>query len=78
MTTRELVEKLFEIDYANSDEIPVQSNGLKAYQGWVKSSGEAGDYEISSELAAIDESEFAAEWESLYSFEYNDEINGRR
>jgi hypothetical protein len=72
---KELAEKLFDIDAENES---VNSSGEKAYDGWLRSSGQAGDLSLCQELKEVNKNDFAMAWEELYEEEFSDEMNGRR
>jgi len=67
MTTeaKKLARDLYNDDMSRADEVPVERDGHKAYDGWLRGSGEAGDRDTSEALAAVDRDEFAAAWEDL-------------
>lgn len=64
-TAKQLAKILFTDDSGRAPEVPVERDGHRAYAGWVRAAGEAGDADTSRDLAAVDEDEFAAEWDRL-------------
>ena len=60
-----LAKILYTDDMGRADEVPVERDGLRAYDGWVRASGQAGDRQTADDLAAVDRAEFAAAWDAL-------------
>jgi len=65
MTAEKLAKSLFADDLGRADDVPVERDGERAYDGWVRAAGEAGDRETATALAGVDRSEFAAAWDAL-------------
>lgn len=64
ISARTLARQLLADDQERADEVPVQQDGHRAYDGWVKASSDAGDRDTADALAAVDRDEFAAAWEA--------------
>ena len=50
---------------SRADEVPVQRDGYRAYDGWRQASSDAGDADTREALEAVDRDDFAAEWTAL-------------
>jgi hypothetical protein len=79
-----LAKLLFDDDMGRADEVPIERDGSRAYDAWVRAAGQAGDEQTSSDLASVDRDAFAAAWDGLvaegaakkaYEVRYS---NGRR
>lgn len=64
-TAAKLASALYRDDMSRADEVPVETDGLRAYDGWLCAAGEAGDSDTSEALRAVDRYDFAAAWERL-------------
>lgn len=60
---RTLAYKLFRDDQGRADEVPVATDGHRAYDGWLQASSDAGDTDTREALEAVDRDAFAAAWE---------------
>lgn len=63
--SKKLARQLYRDDVSRADEVPVQRDGRKAYEGWVQASSDAGDRDTLEALEAADPDAFAAEWSQL-------------
>ena len=57
-----LARRLFRDDFSRADEVPVETNGYRAYDGWLQASTDAGDSETREALESVDRDAFAAAW----------------
>ena len=62
---QKLARDLYDNDMERADEVPVERDGRKAYDGWSKGASDAGDHYTTAALAEVDRDEFAAAWEAL-------------
>lgn len=63
--SKKLARQLYRDDMSCADEVPVARDGEKAYDGWVRAAGEAGDRDTAEALESADRDVFAAEWDRL-------------
>lgn len=66
-TAKRLAETLYQDDMSRADEVPVERDGHRAYDGWVRASATAGDRDTAEALEHVDRDEFAAAWDALAS-----------
>lgn len=62
---RRLARRLYRDDLSRADEVPVEPDGLRAYDGWLRAATDAGDWQNRNELRAADRHAFAREWNRL-------------
>lgn len=62
---RTLAGRLYRDDTSRAPEVPVEQDGARAYDGWVRAAATAGDSDTSADLDAVDRAEFAAAWDDL-------------
>jgi len=67
--TKKLARDLYRDDMSRADEVPVQQDGHRAYDGWLAASSDAGDRDTADALRATDREEFAAAWNELVEAE---------
>jgi hypothetical protein len=67
--SKRLARQLYRDDMSRADEVSVQRDGHKAYEGWVRASSDAGDRDTRDALEAADQDAFAAEWDRLVAAE---------
>jgi hypothetical protein len=60
-----LARQLYTDDLSRADEVPVQRDGHRAYDGWLRAASEAGDRDTREALEAVDRDAFAAAWNAL-------------
>lgn len=61
---RDLAVDLYRDDLRRANEVPVATDGHKAYDGWMRASSDAGDTETRAALESVDRDKFAAAWEA--------------
>jgi hypothetical protein len=62
---KKLARQLYRDDLSRADEVPVERDGAKAYDGWLQASSDAGDSDTIDALESVDRDDFAAEWDRL-------------
>jgi len=62
-----LAQQLLADDRSRADEVPVELDGRKAYDGWLQSSRDASDTDTRDALLAVDRDAFAEAWEHALS-----------
>lgn len=62
---KKLASQLYRDDLSRADEVPVQLDGYRAYDGWMQASSDAGDTDTRKELESVDRDEFAMAWNEL-------------
>lgn len=60
-----LARELYLDDCSRADKVPVEHNGHRAYDGWVRAMDEARDNVTGTSLARVDRDEFADAWGML-------------
>lgn len=65
MNAIKLARALYRDDVSRADEVPVQRDGGRAYDGWVTAAADAGDTDTATDLAGVDRADFAAAWDAL-------------
>lgn len=65
ITANKLARQLHNDDMLRADEVPVQRDGHKAYDGWFRAASDAGDRDTLETLESVDREEFAAVWNRL-------------
>ena len=63
MSAKKLARQLYRDDLSRANEVPVQPNGYRAYDGWLQASSDAGDTDTREALESVDRDEFAMAWE---------------
>ena len=64
-TTKKLARDLYRDDMSRADEVPLQQDGHRVYDGWLQASSDAGDRDTADALRAADRDEFASAWNEL-------------
>ena len=64
--SRKLARQLFDDDMSRADEVPICTDGSRAFRKWADAASNAGDRETYAALKAVDSDIFAAEWDRLY------------
>lgn len=61
-TAARLARQLYRDDKSRADEVPVATDGRKAYDGWLRASSDAGDTDTREALESVDRDAFAEAW----------------
>lgn len=64
-TAAQIAKILFIDDMGRRDDVPVETDGRKAYDAWLTAAGSAGDEQTVMDLEAVSRREFAAAWNAL-------------
>lgn len=61
-TAKKLARELYRDDMSRANEVPVATDGYKAYDGWLQAASDAGDTDTREALLSVDRDDFAAAW----------------
>jgi hypothetical protein len=67
MNAAKLALQLYRDDLGRAEDVPVTTDGYRAYDGWLRASSDAGDTETREALEGVDRDDFATAWEALTS-----------